>query len=351
MMRKSILAVTLAAALGAVVVPSGLIAQSKGVALATNAPERHVVVSGDTLWGIAAKFLKDPHQWPAVWGMNKDTVKNPHRIYPGDVIVLDRTPDGPRLRMATVKVTPKVRSAQDGLAIPSIPASIIEPFLAQPLAVEEGGMANAPKIVAAQEGRVYMGTCDLAYVRGNVPDNVKTWQVYRPGKAFVDPDTKQTLGYEAFYLGTAKVERKTDPVTFRILDAKQEIGNGDRLIPAAAPQVINYAPRAPSSAINAKVLSSYGGVNEVGRNYIVTLSKGKADGVEMGHVLALHSYGQTVKEGRQIFERTNDPLLIKLPDERNGLAFVFRVFDRVSYALVMSAEQPVKIGDVAKTPN
>ncbi len=345
-MRQTILAMSVAAATLLAFSPANF-AQNTGVTMKADAPERHVVVAGDTLWSIASKFLKDPHRWSDVWGMNKDTVKNPHRIYPGNVIVLDRSGSEPRLRMATVKVQPRIRDSKDSLEISSIPANVIEPFLSQPLVVQDGELANAPKIVAAQEGRVYMGTGDLAYVEGDTPESVSRWNIFRPGKALIDPESKATLGYEAVFVGSAKLERKTSPTTFRIVDAKQEVGNGDRLLPAPRPQIVNYVPRA-SGNLDARVMSIYGGVNEAGTNQIVTISRGKADGVELGHVVALWSSGQTVKEGAQVFERgTRD---IKLPDERNGLAFVFRTFDKVSYALVMSSVQPIKIGDVAKKP-
>lgn len=323
-------------------------AQSEAPKLADQAPDRYVVVPGDTLWGIAGKFLKDPYRWPDVWEPNKADIKNPNRIYPGNVVILDRAGSTPRLRLATVKVEPRVRADASASAIPSIPSGVIEPFLSAPLVVEEGGMANAPKIVAAQEGRVYLARNDLAYVTGNVPDNAGTWQIYRPGKAFIDPDTKESLGYEATYLGTARLERKTDPLTFRITDSKQEIGVGDRLIQAGQPPLVNYTPRSPATDIRARVLSTYGGVNDAGSNQIITISKGKRDGVELGHVLALYSFGANVRDRTDALQRSDST--VKLPDERNGLLFVFRVFDKVSYALVMSATQPIKAGDVARKP-
>ena len=316
--------------------------------LADKAPDRYVVVPGDTLWGISGRFLKDPYRWPDVWEPNKADIKNPNRIYPGDVLVLDRGGSTPRVRLATVKMEPRVRSDKESVAIPAIPPGVIEPFLAAPLVVEDGGMADAPKIVATQEGRVYLAKNDLAYVRGNVPDNVASWQVYRPGKALIDPDTKETLGYEATFLGTAKLERKTDPMTFRVTDSKQEMGSGDRLIPAPPPTLGTYTPRAPATDIRARVLSSYGGVNESGSKQIVTISKGKRDGVEPGHVLAVYTYGQTVRDRSEALSRATST--VTLPDERNGLLFVFRVFDKVSYALVMSATQAIRSGDIARKP-
>ena len=342
-MQKLFLPILLAGLLSAPV-----LAQGDAPKLSETAPDRYVVVPGDTLWGIAGRFLKDPYRWPDVWEPNKADIKNPNRIYPGNILVLDRAGTTPRLRLATVKVEPRVRSDLISTAIPSIPSGAIEPFLSAPLVVEEGGMANAPKIVATQEGRVYLGANDLAYVAGTVPANVANWQVYRPGKAFIDPDTKETLGYEATFLGTASLERRTDPLTFRITDSKQEIGTGDRLVPATPPPLVDYTPRAPRTDVSAKVLSTYGGVNEAGSKQIVTISKGKRDGVELGHVLALYSFGPTIRDRSDSLLRTTGT--VKLPDERNGLLFVFRVFDKVSYGLVMSASQPIKAGDVARKP-
>ncbi len=343
-MRKVFLPILLAGLLAA---PA--FAQVEAPKLAETAPDRYVVVPGDTLWGIAGRFLKDPYRWPDVWEPNKAEIKNPNRIYPGNILVLDRSGSTPRLRLATVKVDPRVRSDKSATEVPSIPSGVIEPFLAAPLVVDDGGLASAPKIVATQQGRTFLGTGDVAYVAGSVPDSVTTWQVYRPGQAFIDPDTKENLGYEATFLGTAKLERKTDPMTFRIIGSKQEMGAGDRLVASAQPSLVNYTPRAPANDIRARVLSTYGGVGAAvaaaGSNQIITISKGKRDGVELGHVLALYSFGQTVRDPLQRSGGT-----ITLPDQRNGLVFVFRVFDKVSYALVMSATDPIRTGDVARKP-
>lgn len=343
-MRKLFVPILLA---GLLAMPA--FAQVDAPKLAETAPDRYVVVPGDTLWGIAGRFLKDPYRWPDIWEPNKADIRNPHLIYPGNVLVLDRSGSAPRLRLATVKVEPRVRSDKTEMAVPSIPPGVIEPFLAAPLVVEEGGLANAPKIVATQQGRTLLGTNDIAYVSGQVPDNVASWQIYRPGMAFIDPDTKAVLGYEATFLGTARLERKTDPMTFVITGAKQEITAGDRLVASARPALVNYTPRAPSSDIRARVLSTYGGVGAAvtaaGSNQIIAISKGKNDGVEPGHVLALYSFGQTVRDPLQ---RSGEK--ITLPDHRNGLVFVFRVFDKISYALVMSATDPIRTGDVARKP-
>lgn len=350
-MRKSLLSIIMAGVLAVTAAPLTM-AQSDPPQLSATAPDRYVVVKGDTLWSIASRFLKDPYRWPDVWEPNKDRVKNPHWIYPGDVLVLDRSGKVARIRLATVKVEPRVRVDDMASAISSIPAGVIEPFLSRPLVVDEGGLANAPKIVATMEGRVYLAKGDLAYVEGNVPDSVRTWSVYRAGQALLDPDTKENLGYEAVFLGSARLERKTSPLTMMITESRQEIGAGDRLVEASRPELIDYLPHAPAKDIKGKVLSIYNStsVSVAGTQQIITISRGARDGVERGHVFALYNYGKVVTDRTDILARSNKSPSVKLPDERNGLVFVFRVFDKVSYGLVMSATNPIQVGDVAQKP-
>ena len=316
--------------------------------LRSDAPDRHVVVKGDTLWDISAKFFKDPWKWPYIWGMNKDTIKDPHWIYPGDIIILDRATGTLRIGQAgeptgnVVKLSPKVRESRSTHdAIPSIPASAIAPFLSQPLAIEEGALKGAPTLIGAREGRVILGVHDIGFAKGLSRDKGSQWQIYRPGKTFTDPDTGEVLGVEAIYLGNAEVTDFADVSTVAITSSVQEIGQGDRLV-APSPSAVNtYLPRAPGGNISARVISVYGGVSQAGQNTVITLSKGKRDGLESGHVLALYRKGENVKSEGDKYT---------LPDERYGLAFVFRVFDKVSYALVMETRLPVQLLDYAKTP-
>jgi hypothetical protein len=353
-MRKSIIITVLAATLAAM----PLMAQQRGQApLQDNAPDRYVVVPGDTLWGIAAKFLKDPWRWPEMWRLNREDIKNPHLIYPGDVIVLDRSGSQPELRIdmgGTVKLSPRVRAEDTSKqAIPSIPSRVIEPFLSRPLVIEPDGLDNAPRIIAGQADRVYLGSGDVAYVSGIKDAKVDSlWQIYRPGKPLIDPESQKTLGYEAVFLGDSRVTRAGDPATIQIFGAQQEIGKGDRLV-AAAPLVLrNYAPHAPSTFIQGRIIATRGGLRETGPQNVITLNKGKNDGLEPGHVLALLRLGRTILEKTPSSKwfRADKVEATKLPDERYGLVFVFRTFDRVSYALVMSASRPVLLDDVVTTP-
>ena len=326
--------------------------------LAANAPDSYTIKRGDTLWGISSMFLKSPWRWPELWGMNLDQIRNPHLIYPGQVLYLDKTGGRARLRVGepladgTTKLSPRVRSsAIDADAIASIPFHLIEPFLNEAVIFQGNELATAPRIVATQEGRVLLARGDTAYVRGEIPLQ-KDFRIFREAKALRDPTTKEILGFEATYVGAAEYARQGEtrtgddgkpeiiPATFMVTGIKQEAGVGDRLAPAPAREFSNYAPHAPQGAMGGQIVSIYGDALTAGQNQIVALNKGATDGVERGHVLALWRNGEKVLDKTDASRPT-----IKLPDERHGMLFVFRVFDRMSYALILSVKEPVKPGD------
>jgi hypothetical protein len=322
--------------------------------LVDNPPDRHVVVRGDTLWGISGKFLKEPWRWPEIWNMNREEIKNPHLIYPGQVVYLDRSGKTPRLRLGkpvksgsgTVKLQPHVYSDPVQQAIPSIPPNQIEPFLSQPLVVEQGELDTVPRIVAGPEYRGMMGNGDQAFATA-IPDaSVVRWNIFRPGKPLIDPDTGATIGYEAFFLGNANLVQPGEPAVLQITVAKEEIMRGDRLIPAPPVNIISYVPHRPDNQVAARVMTIYGGVSEGGRASIVSLNRGKNDGLEVGHVLALFRNRIASAIDQDTMRRVDTPI----PEERYALVFVFRVFNGVSYALVLESSKPVTIGDYARNP-
>src|SRR5436189_4394049 len=331
--RKSITALAFFVISAAV---SGQPAQAP-LTLKPDAPDRYVVVPGDTLWGISERYTDSPWRWPELWNMNKEQIQNPHLIYPGYVILLDRakgtltlarpgTEPGVRPGAAAGhgaggRLSPRVRAEPlPPEEIPSIPASVIEPFLTRPLVIEPDGLDRAPTIVATQHDSVLLSAGNTAYVRGIAGSVEESWYVYRRGGPLVDPDTNQTLAYEAIYLGTARMERDGDPATVVLTSAAQEVGAGDKLVPAGPPQVINYAPHSPSSNIRGRVIAIHGGlgkVAEAGPQTIISINRGARDGLEVGHVLALYSLGGSV---RDVFKaRDARDANIKLPDERAGL--------------------------------
>jgi hypothetical protein len=320
--------------------------------LVDNPPDRHVVVRGDTLWGISGKFLREPWRWPEIWNMNREEIRNPHLIYPGQVVYLDRSGKSPRLRLGkpvqagTDKLSPQVYSESSQQAIPSIPPNIIEPFLSQPLVVEDGQLDSVPRIVAGPEYRGMMGNGDQAFATAIADASVVRWNIFRPGKALVDPDTGNTIGYEAFFLGNANLVQPGEPAVLQITVAKEEIMRGDRLIPAPPPNIISYVPHRAEIDIAARVMTIYGGLTEGGRASIVSLNRGRNDGVEVGHVLALYRNRIAQAIDQDTLQRVDTPI----PEERYALVFVFRVFNGVSYALVLESSKPVTVGDSARNP-
>ena len=335
-------------------------------ALADNAPASHTVQRGDTLWHIASLFLKTPWRWPELWGMNLQQIRNPHLIYPGQVLVLDKDGDRARLRLAqgnelqgqaptnTVKLSPQVRSQLlDNGAIASIPLQLIGPFLSEAVVLSQDELANAPRIVATQEGRVMISKGETAYVRGDL-GGARSFTLFRQARPLKDPATGEVLGHEASYVGTADLQRAEGsapasglpvPASFVMTSARQEAGIGDRLAPVPQRDFSAYVPHAPAGTMDGQVVSIYGEALTAGQNQIVALNRGARDGLERGHVLALWRAGATATD------RTGaKPQAIQLPDERTGLLFVFRVFDRVAYALILSALDPVKPGDRFSQP-
>ena len=361
---------------------------AKALTLADDAPTMYTVVKGDTLWGISGKFLKEPWRWPEIWNMNREQIKDPHWIYPGDQINLSFDANGkpmlsvggagsagfPGTAGGTVKLSPQVRTDALAFAIPSIPSKAIGPFLTLPLVIESGALTDAPKIVAAEDGRVIIGAGNTAYAVGLNPNAGTKWQVYRPGKELTDPTTKEILGYEAIYLGEAKVVKFGQSSTLEILRSTQEINRGDRLTPTVESTLPSYSPHAPDRFVKGAVVSVLGSVGDAAQYSIIAINLGKKGGMEIGHVLATLQRGETVstqddaganseagfrfssllpkwaRGDAKKDDATNVSDEVKLPDERNGLIFVFRVFDRVSYGLVMSSRRPVKVGDVIQTP-
>ena len=351
--------------------------------LAPNAPDSYTVKSGDTLWGISGLFLKRPWRWPELWGMNMDQVRNPHRIYPGQVLHLEKVDGVARLRMGqppegaqpteTVRVSPRVRiSSLADLSIPTLPPQVIEPFLNEAIIVETAELLErAPRIVAATDDRVMLTRGDRAYVRGRVgtpfveqdPNRTELFRVFRNAVALKDPVTGRVLGYEGKYLGGAELVRSESmqpvrrtngdtvatlvPATVDIRIAKEEMQVGDRLLPEPARMITSYVPHAPAGPVDGNIVSVYGdAVRLVGQNQVVAINRGAAQGMENGHVLAIFRSGRTLQDRSEASERAQ----MKLPDERSGLLMVFRTFENLSYALVLEITDVVMVGDRIGSP-
>ena len=354
--------------------------------LAPNAPDEYTVKRGDTLWAISGMFLKTPWRWPELWGMNLEDIRNPHRIYPGQQLYLDKSSGRAILRArqqaggggtpGTVRVSPRTRyeSLADA-SIPTLSPQAIEPFLSEALIVDEASFLLAPRIVAAQEGRVLLSRGDRAYARGaysskeggkplsDARGEPVAYRVFRNATPLKDPATGEILGYEAQYLGKAELVRgestatvkdkdgknstEVVPATIDILSAKEEMRVGDRLAPEPPRELLSYVPRAPASQIQGQIVSIYGSaVLYAAGNQVVVINRGARDGLERGHVMAIQ------RSGERLTDLTDSARTqIRLPDERNGLLMVFRTFEKLSYALILEVSEGVKVGDRFVNPN
>jgi hypothetical protein len=350
--------------------------------LAPNAPDSYTVKRGDTLWGISGIFLTRPWRWPELWGMNLQEIRNPHLIFPGQRLFLEKKDGRVSLRtnpalqpeagpIETVRVSPRTRyDLLPNDALPTLKTHLIAPFLAEPMIVGEGGLMAAPRIVAAQDGRVLLTRGDRAYALGpegtpllDEPEKKqKAFRILRNATALKDPQSGEVLGYEAQFVGRALLARgearetvtskdgkpavEIVPATIDIVEAKEEMRVGDRLLPEPEREIMNYTPHAAPAKMDARIVSVYGSaVANAAQNQVVAINRGTRDGVASGQIMAI------MKDGARLIDKT-DPArpLLKLPDERNGLLMVFRTFERLSYALVLEITEGVKVGDRLLSP-
>jgi len=323
-------------------------------------PDRYTVKRGDTLWDIAGRFLKDPWLWPEVWHINP-AVRNPHLIYPGDVIVLYYVDGKPFLTMEgapgmapkyqkpgikSYKLSPKIRSESLEKAITTIPRELIAPFLSRPRIATEDEIDDAPYIVSSFEEHLVSGTNSRVYAKG-LKDDLGAYHVVRPGEKYKDPETGDTLGYELIDLADARVVRSGDPATLIINNAKQEVLNGDLLLPHEKQQLdFQFFPRPPKSDIHGSIVSVVNGVSLIGQYNIVVLNRGAKHGLEPGHVLAVYQKGAEVKDPKSWGWGNS----IKMPDERAAILMIFRVDKDVSYGLIMEAQRTIRIHDYVMNP-
>lgn len=375
--------------------------------LRDDAPQTYVVKSGDTLWSIAARFLHDPWRWREVWQSNAD-VSNPNLIYPGDVLQVTMVNGQPRIGvnrggetqigyqdgMRVVKLSPRVRVSALKKAVPTIPIANIAPFLTQPYVADEDDIRRAPYVVGFADERIVAGLFDSIYVRRIDDISIERFQILRPGNALEDPDTNETLGYEATFVANADLLRAGDPATLKVVRLEKEVAIGDRAIPAALEEPLsNFYPRPGPRGMRARIISVLNGVSQVGIYDVVVLNKGSKDRIERGQVFEVYQGGNKqrdqVRQGEFDYNwkeesplsgefwigsnaeiqgwRVNEPdanapfpptVDIRYPRntyitpfQRSGLLMVFRTFDRVSFALVLEASRPMHIEDRVASPS
>jgi hypothetical protein len=319
------------------------------VALNPDHPDRYVVVKGDTLWDISAKFLQYPWHWPEIWQVNPQ-VENPHLIYPGDELTLVYRDGRPVLELSrgqqTYKLSPEMRGIRMDEAIHTIPLSIIRPFLTKPRVVGAEVLDAAPYVVATSDERLLSGAGDIVYAKGIIDPEQNEFNVFRGGKIYFDPNTGEELGVEAIYTGDAVVKEPGEVSTLGLTYTNREVMVGDRLLPVEEEDFeLNFIPRAPSQPMDGMIISVFDGVSQVGQYQIIVLNLGTLDGLESGHVLSVYKAGKTIRDAVSEDRKA----MVTLPDVHAGEALVFKLYEKVSYAIVMKATTSMHLFDKVRS--
>lgn len=316
--------------------------------LQANYPEKYTVVKGDTLWDISNRFLQNPWMWPEIWHVNPQ-IANPHLIYPGDLLSLVYLDGKPRIVIDTsnrvTKLSPEIRVIEDGGAIPTIPLDQINNFLSRSRILTGNELDKAPHVVSGEAKRLVLGKGDRLYARGDFDADIPVYGIYRKGETYKDPETGEFLGVQALDIGSGKMRALEGEIaTLLMTRTTEEVRVGDRLL-AEEERAIDstFFPSAPASEIEAKIIAVEGGVSQVGKMDVVVINRGQREGLEVGNVLAIYKFGGMVKD------RVKGDM-VALPDERAGLVMVFRTFEKLSLGLVLEAERPLAISDIARNP-
>jgi len=328
------------------------------IVLKKSHPSNYVIKKGDTLWDIASRFLRDPWRWPDIWHVNPQ-IKNPHLIYPGDQVVLTYKDGKPQLvlkranstqdNLRTVKLSPSIHRQPLRKAVPTIPIDAIQQFLSRPNVMSEEALENAPYVLSFQDNRLITGAGDTFYARGLVPGSNTRYSIIRAGEPYIDiiDGDEEILGYEATYIGEAIVNDFGDPSTLTIAQSKRESLLGDRLVPAVSEKLeYNFMPHSPSTMVEGNIISVLDGVSRIGQHQIVVINRGLEHGMEKGHVMAVLQSGNEIDDDIP-HGKGGD---VTLPPSQAGYILLFRIFNKVSYALVVKATRDIRLRDMVKNP-
>lgn len=320
--------------------------------LAEDHPNEYVVQPGDTLWDIASAFLKDPWYWPEIWYVNPD-IRNPHLIYPGDVLELVWIDGEPRIRMArgsAYRLSPQARITPLDEAVTSIPYDAIAAFLSEGLVLEKDQIEDLPYILATREKHLIAAAGNEVYVRGGNPAQPGTrYSIVHVGDELVDPDDNEVVGYQGIYVGEGALARGGNPATVALTETNREALRGDRLLPVTIDIPLNFFPKSPDTEIDGRIISVVDGVSQIGQYMVIVLNRGARDGLAPGHVLTVFQAGDVVTDrfaGGTLFSDEQ----VKLPNEEAGTVMVFKVYDRIAYALVMEATSAIHVLDAVRNP-
>lgn len=332
--------------------------EQNNVNLRPTAPEQYIVQKGDTLWGISNKFLNQPWFWPEIWYVNPQ-VSNPHLIFPGDVINVFYVNGRPYLTLNddtglattsnTERLSPTIRGEVINVEDKIIPIQAIEQFLIRPQVVTKEELDQSPHVLGSRDNRLIYGAGDEIYIRDS--ENLiegASYNIFRPGSAFLDPDTGETLGYQAIHLGDGELVKEGDVGTLLLLSTQREILRGDRVLPIDENDADNsFTPKSPNTNIDGKVIHLHEAISQVGSYQIVVANVGSDDGIQKGDIVSIAQAGRTTSDP---FADKEQAVEIVLPDEETAVALVFRIFDRVSYAFILNANRPVRLGDKIRNP-
>lgn len=334
------------------------------VPLASGHPDEYVVQRGDTLWDIAGKFLQDPWYWPEVWYVNPQ-IENPHLIYPGDVLALVMIDGQPRITMlrgSAYRLSPQARITPLDDTVQTIPYEQISSFLSRGMVLERSQIEGLPYILATRGQRMIAAAGNEVYVRGGDPAAPGTrYSIVNVGDELVDPDDGKVVGYQGIFIGEGRLSRGGDPATVSLTDTNREAVPGDRLVPETVDIPLNFFPKAPDSEIDGRIMSVVDGVSLIGQYQVVVLNRGARNGLGPGDVLTVFQSGEVIRDrfaNRSMMGGDGGGILpsfggdkVKLPDEEAGTVMVFKVYDRISYALVMEATSDIHVLDAVRSPN
>ena len=323
-----------------------LVRTNEPVPLAEGHPNEYVVQIGDTLWDIAATFLRDPWFWPEIWYVNPD-IENPHLIYPGDVLGLVYVDGEPRItnvRGSSYRMSPRARSTPLTEAIMSIQHDTVSAFLSSGVILEKNQADGMPYLLQARGDHLIASAGNEVYVRGAANDLPNTrYSVIRVGDQLRDPDDNDLIGYHSIIIGEATLLRSGDPATVALTSSSQEAIPGNRLLAASVEVPMNFFPRAPSSNIDGRIIHVVGGVTQIGQYQVVVMNRGSNHGLSVGDVLSVFQTGEVIKDRVRGGKVT-------LPDEKEGTIMVFKTYDRISYGLVMEATDAIHLLDTVRNP-
>ena len=329
-----------------------------GPVINPNAPESYVVKRGDTLWGIAKVFLRDPWYWPEIWQVNPQ-VQNPHLIYPGDTLRLVYIEGRPTLMLQrgdAARVLPRVRSQPYEGAVTTIPYDTVAAFMSKPSVLSQEQIKAAPYVLATRDLHVAMADGDTLYARGfSTPAELGThYNVVRVGDALRDPDDNRVIGYDGIYTGAGHVTRIGDPTTLLMTESARETEAGDKLFAGGVDVPLDFLPSPPRNKVNGRIMAVSDGVTVIGQYQVVVINRGARDGLTAGNVLAVFDAGSVIKDTANrgflgSMSRLGAPT-VHLPDERNGTFMVFKTFESMSYGLIMEATDIIRVGDRVENP-